>query len=156
MCQRSIQLGGRLDIVFEQHGRWELQRLGVFQRFVRPAVWYGVLIWYLICCLVHTEQQQWKCRIVFSLEVGSVIRECHCIKGLWRGVLITVQPIQEGSNFFNGWEFFTDSDPTHGTVQYVDQATAVRMIRLSIDLDASSLFDCSKVPTLRVSTVPEM
>ncbi|KAJ1555938.1 hypothetical protein HK405_010219 [Cladochytrium tenue] len=29
-----------------------------------------------------------------------------------------------GSNFFGGFDFFTDSDPTHGYVTYVDQATA--------------------------------
>ncbi|OBZ78987.1 putative glycosidase C21B10.07 [Grifola frondosa] len=30
----------------------------------------------------------------------------------------------QGSNFFDGWDFFADADPTHGTVQYVDQGTA--------------------------------
>ncbi|KAI9666921.1 MAG: hypothetical protein M1831_001426 [Alyxoria varia] len=30
----------------------------------------------------------------------------------------------QGANFFNGFTFFTDPDPTHGFVKYVDQATA--------------------------------
>jgi len=30
----------------------------------------------------------------------------------------------QGSNFFNGWDFFTANDPTHGTVDYVSQSTA--------------------------------
>ncbi|KAI0310965.1 concanavalin A-like lectin/glucanase domain-containing protein, partial [Amylostereum chailletii] len=29
-----------------------------------------------------------------------------------------------GSNFFTGWDFFVDSDPTNGIVDYVDQTTA--------------------------------
>jgi len=28
------------------------------------------------------------------------------------------------SSFFSGWDFFTDGDPTHGNVQYVDGGTA--------------------------------
>ena len=35
---------------------------------------------------------------------------------------------QSGNTFFTGWDFFTGSDPTNGVVQYVDQATAVRVI----------------------------
>lgn len=30
----------------------------------------------------------------------------------------------QGSTFFDGFDFFTDADPTHGFVKYVDQATA--------------------------------
>jgi len=30
----------------------------------------------------------------------------------------------EGQDFFNGWSWYTDPDPTHGIVQYVDQNTA--------------------------------
>ncbi|KDQ54905.1 glycoside hydrolase family 16 protein [Jaapia argillacea MUCL 33604] len=31
----------------------------------------------------------------------------------------------QGNNFFNGWNFFTGSDPTNGIVQYVDGGTAI-------------------------------
>jgi hypothetical protein len=31
----------------------------------------------------------------------------------------------QGQNFFDGWDFFTGSDPTHGTVEYIDQNTGV-------------------------------
>ncbi|KAJ3480152.1 hypothetical protein NLI96_g8544 [Meripilus lineatus] len=31
----------------------------------------------------------------------------------------------QGNTFFDGWTFFTGSDPTHGQVTYVDQNTAV-------------------------------
>jgi hypothetical protein len=36
---------------------------------------------------------------------------------------------QSGSTFFSGWNFFTGGDPTNGIVQYVDQQTAVRVVR---------------------------
>ncbi|KZV95608.1 hypothetical protein EXIGLDRAFT_739711 [Exidia glandulosa HHB12029] len=29
-----------------------------------------------------------------------------------------------GNSFFDGWNFWNDADPTHGTVQYVDEGTA--------------------------------
>jgi hypothetical protein len=35
---------------------------------------------------------------------------------------------QSGQSFFQGWDFFTGSDPTNGNVQFVDQQTAVRVI----------------------------
>ncbi len=31
----------------------------------------------------------------------------------------------EGSDFYSGWRWETDNDPTHGRVNYVDQATAI-------------------------------
>lgn len=34
---------------------------------------------------------------------------------------------QQGSSFFQGWDFFTGSDPTNGIVTYIDQNTAVRL-----------------------------
>ncbi|KAG9867027.1 glycoside hydrolase family 16 protein, partial [Aureobasidium melanogenum] len=37
----------------------------------------------------------------------------------------SLQDTYAGSNFYEGFNFFTDSDPTHGFVQYVDQATAI-------------------------------
>jgi len=30
----------------------------------------------------------------------------------------------QGNNFYDGWDFFTGSDPTHGLVDYVDEDTA--------------------------------
>ncbi|KAI8066318.1 beta-1,3-1,4-glucanase [Gongronella butleri] len=36
----------------------------------------------------------------------------------------TLKDTYQGDTFFNGFTFFTGSDPTHGTVQYVDQSTA--------------------------------
>jgi len=33
-----------------------------------------------------------------------------------------------GQSFFNGWDFFTGSDPTNGLVHFVDQQTAVRVV----------------------------
>jgi hypothetical protein len=35
---------------------------------------------------------------------------------------------QSGQSFFQGWNFFTGSDPTNGNVQFVDQQTAVRAL----------------------------
>jgi len=36
----------------------------------------------------------------------------------------TIHSRYAGTTFFNAWNFFTGGDPTHGTVNYVDQATA--------------------------------
>jgi len=36
----------------------------------------------------------------------------------------TLHTNYSGNNFFNGWNFFTAGDPTHGTVDYVNQQTA--------------------------------
>jgi hypothetical protein len=36
----------------------------------------------------------------------------------------TLQDNYSGSSFFNGFSFFTGSDPTHGFVDYVDASTA--------------------------------
>ncbi|KAI8390125.1 1,3(4)-beta-glucanase [Blakeslea trispora] len=36
----------------------------------------------------------------------------------------TIKESLSGENFFNGFDFFTGADPTHGFVQYVDRATA--------------------------------
>jgi beta-glucanase (GH16 family) len=36
-----------------------------------------------------------------------------------------LQTTSAGSNFINAFDYFTESDPTHGFVQYVDGATAV-------------------------------
>src|SRR4051794_14521602 len=37
-----------------------------------------------------------------------------------------------GNTFFNGFNFFTGDDPTHGTVDYVDQAKATSLGLISI------------------------
>lgn len=34
----------------------------------------------------------------------------------------------EGNSFFAGWSFFTDTDPTGGTVDYIDGSAAVRLL----------------------------
>ena len=36
----------------------------------------------------------------------------------------TIKDHFQGSTFFDGFSFFTDGDPTHGFVKYVDQGTA--------------------------------
>jgi len=38
-----------------------------------------------------------------------------------------------GSGFFNDWDFFTAGDPTHGTVNYVNQTYAQKMGYISTD-----------------------
>ncbi|KAI4724864.1 hypothetical protein E4T49_07406 [Aureobasidium sp. EXF-10728] len=37
----------------------------------------------------------------------------------------SLQDTYAGSNFYDGFNFFTDPDPTHGFVQYVDKPTAI-------------------------------
>lgn len=36
----------------------------------------------------------------------------------------TLQDTFSGANFFDGFDFFTGADPTHGFVNYVDRGTA--------------------------------
>lgn len=55
--------------------------------------------------------------LTVSLLVSSVLLQGA--QAAW-----TLQDTYEGSTFFNGFDFFTSADPTHGFVQYVDQATA--------------------------------
>ncbi|KAG0287666.1 hypothetical protein BGZ98_004561 [Dissophora globulifera] len=44
----------------------------------------------------------------------------------------TLQNTYQGSNFFDQFDFFTGSDPTHGFVQYVDRATATSKKYVSV------------------------
>ena len=37
-----------------------------------------------------------------------------------------------GSSFFDGWDFISSDDPTHGVVDYKDQATARNMGLISV------------------------
>jgi hypothetical protein len=39
----------------------------------------------------------------------------------------------QGSNFFDGFYFFTSPDPTHGFVNYVDRPTATNMGLISVN-----------------------
>ncbi|KAH7914464.1 glycoside hydrolase family 16 protein [Hygrophoropsis aurantiaca] len=54
----------------------------------------------------------------------------------------------EGQSFFNGWEFFTQADPTHGNVQYVDQDTANSAGLVSINSQGHAV--------MRVDTTPQV
>ncbi|KAI0065071.1 2 beta-glucan [Artomyces pyxidatus] len=54
-----------------------------------------------------------SCVLVFVLLVGGVL-----------GATYHVSDTFQGSSFFSGFTFQTISDPTHGRVNYVDQATA--------------------------------
>ncbi|KAK4906824.1 hypothetical protein LTR66_017686 [Elasticomyces elasticus] len=56
-------------------------------------------------------------------------------------------------NFFDGFDFFTDSDPTHGFVQYVSRDTANNLGIIGTDpnsaymgVDSSSILDPTKGP----------
>lgn len=54
----------------------------------------------------------------------------------------------QGNSFFNGWDFFTDSDPTHGTVQYVNQGIAQSANLTSINAAGNAI--------MRVDTTPQV
>jgi hypothetical protein len=43
---------------------------------------------------------------------------------------------QAGSTFFDGWDFWDTSDPTHGVVDYVSQTDGVRSSSLHSVLSA--------------------
>jgi len=52
----------------------------------------------------------------------------------------------QGNSFFDGWDFFTDPDPTEGNVQYIDQNTAVSSGLLEINSEGNAV--------MRVETTP--
>ncbi|KAF8912952.1 concanavalin A-like lectin/glucanase domain-containing protein [Gymnopilus junonius] len=52
----------------------------------------------------------------------------------------------QGNSFFDGWDFFTDPDPTEGIVQYIDQNTAVTSGLLEINSQGNAV--------MRVETTP--
>ncbi|KAI0638975.1 concanavalin A-like lectin/glucanase domain-containing protein [Trametes polyzona] len=45
----------------------------------------------------------------------------------------------QGETFFDGWDFFTAGDPTHGTVQYVDRNTANSSNLIEINSDGHAI-----------------
>jgi hypothetical protein len=53
-----------------------------------------------------------------------------------------------GQNFFQGWNFFTGSDPTNGNVQFVDQQTAASSNLTSINSAGNAI--------MRVDTTPQV
>jgi len=54
----------------------------------------------------------------------------------------------QGQNFFDGWDFFTAGDPTHGIVQFVDEGTARNASLLDVN-DAGHAI-------MRVETTPQV
>jgi len=54
----------------------------------------------------------------------------------------------EGSNFFDGWSFWTGPDPTHGIVEYLDANTARSNGLLQINQDGHAI--------MRVETTPDV
>ncbi|KAH9913969.1 glycoside hydrolase family 16 protein [Epithele typhae] len=65
----------------------------------------------------------------------------------------------KGDTFFNGWDFFTDSDPTHGLVNYVDGDAAKSLAYVQSDGTAVIAVDQSnnvaaggKRNSIRIST----
>lgn len=53
-----------------------------------------------------------------------------------------------GSNFFDGWDFDTGADPTHGTVDFIDQSTARSAGLLEINSAGNAI--------MRVETTPSV
>ncbi|KAH7929380.1 hypothetical protein BV22DRAFT_1102515 [Leucogyrophana mollusca] len=54
----------------------------------------------------------------------------------------------QGQNFFDGWGFYTDADPTNGNVQYVDQNTANSSGLIEINSQGHAV--------MRVETTPQV
>ena len=54
-----------------------------------------------------------------------------------------------GNTFFNGWNFFTGSDPTHGNVQYVDQGTAQNAGLAEINKAGNAVMRVETTPTVQ-------
>jgi len=76
----------------------------------------------------------------------------------------TIQDVYEGDNFFPQFTFFTGADPTHGTVNYVDQDTAFNDTLAYVDSDGHVIMkgdDTTFLPlgtnrnSVRVSSIPQ-
>lgn len=61
----------------------------------------------------------------FVWSVGTVVLSAVLPCAFADTYSYTLEATYSGSTFYDNFNFFTDSDPTHGFVQYVDQATAV-------------------------------
>lgn len=53
-----------------------------------------------------------------------------------------------GSTFFNGWSFYTASDPTHGTVQYLSQSDAQNAGLVEINSAGNAVMRVDTTPTV--------
>ncbi|THH30175.1 hypothetical protein EUX98_g4019 [Antrodiella citrinella] len=54
----------------------------------------------------------------------------------------------QGNTFFNGWDFFTGSDPTNGQVTYVDQGTAQAAGLVNINAAGHAVMSVETTPTV--------
>jgi hypothetical protein len=57
------------------------------------------------------------------MRVGILVFGLLALVSLGRAYHLTEE--WKGKHFFDNFDFFTDSDPTHGFVDYVDQQTAI-------------------------------
>ncbi|KAI0126827.1 putative endo-1,3(4)-beta-glucanase [Xylariales sp. AK1849] len=65
-----------------------------------------------------------RCR-GFSIACSALIAPVLCSAATTTTTAsYSLQTTYSGSSFFSGFDFFTDPDPTHGFVTYVDQTTA--------------------------------
>jgi hypothetical protein len=53
-----------------------------------------------------------------------------------------------GSDFFNGWDFFTIADPTHGIVDFVDESTGRSNGLLSVNGDGNAIMSVETTDTV--------
>lgn len=56
----------------------------------------------------------------------------------------TLSDTYQGNTFFDGFTFFTDADPTHGTVKYVDRSTAQSQGLIAVGSDQVVIMKASK------------
>jgi len=56
-----------------------------------------------------------------------------CLLSVSSGQNYALKQNYSGSGFFDGWDFFTAGDPTHGTVNYVNQSYAQKMGYINTD-----------------------
>ncbi|GJJ13958.1 hypothetical protein Clacol_008215 [Clathrus columnatus] len=59
-----------------------------------------------------------------------------------------LQRMHAGSSFFDDWQFFVGSDPTHGNVDYVDQKTALSAGLVSINHDGNAIMGVNTTQTI--------
>jgi beta-glucanase (GH16 family) len=66
--------------------------------------------------------------------------------------IYTLETSYSGNNFFNNFDFFTDADPTHGFVQYLDQADAETQGLISVSNDGSVIIGVDSTNIYNAST----
>ena len=80
-----------------------------------------------IFAIVHghgVEPERIRIRFLISVEAAADLREYALFASADTASCYTF--LQQGTSFFDDWQFITGGDLTNGLVTYIDENTAVR------------------------------